>query len=402
MRAALALAGALAAALSVVLLTPEARADNTFELQPIFMTELDLRLHSNKDLEAYDGFDVDRLRLGARVSYTQWFAAAAQVELVGEKPTILDAKAVLKPSPEWELTFGAGRTPLFSSARDEPIWALPVPELSMVTRAFWPGYGAGIEVHRLPTPRLPIEGWARVGNTGGSVLGNANSNYAFDGRLDVALGRAVTRAPASRRVGLRFGSGLHAESAASELGISGTTADGFLFYQPATVAGPRYVTEAHLVAYAGPVKLTVEAALGKESRSESLTGNPDAPSVSLASVTSRGAFVELGWMIVGPHRRHGMWPVESPIGTWDWGGLELGVRAERLDLEQGARDVTPGGATSGEAALRWWVTSFVAASAAGYYTAYDTAPIIEPGRTKSWLGIFRVTVQVPEEIALRR
>lgn len=115
---------ALLAALGVVaLLTPEARADNTFELQPILMSELDLRLHSNKDLEAYDGFDVDRFRLGARVFYTQWFAAVAQVELVGEKPTILDARVVVKPSPAWELTFGAGPTPLFSSARDEPIGA---------------------------------------------------------------------------------------------------------------------------------------------------------------------------------------------------------------------------------------------------------------------------------------
>jgi phosphate-selective porin OprO and OprP len=396
------LPAALAAALLVALPTPEARADNPFELQPILVGELDYRLHSNKDLEAYDGFDVDRFRLGARVSYTRWFTAVMQVELVGEKPTILDARVVVKPSRDWELTFGAGPTPLFSSARDEPLWALPVPELSMVTRAFWAGYDFGVEAHRKPTPGLPIEGWVRLGNGSGSALGNDNSDYALDARLDVALGRAVTNAPASRRFGLRFGSGLHAEVAESRLGISGTTADGFLFYAPATVSGPRYVTEAHLVAYGGPVKLTVEAALGKESRSIDLSGNPDAPSVPLPSVTSRGAFVELGWMITGPWRRHGMWPVQSPFGTWDWGGLELGARVERLDLERGARDVTPGGATSGSAALRWWVTSFVAASAAAYFTDYDTAPAVEPGRTKSWLGIFRVTVRLPHEVALRR
>jgi phosphate-selective porin OprO and OprP len=257
-------------------------------------------------------------------------------------------------------------------------------------------------VHRLPTLRLPIEAWVRVGNGSGTALGNDNSDYALDARLDVALGRAVSYAPASRPFGLRFGSGLHAEVAESRLGISGTTADGFLFYQPATVSGPRYVTEAHLVAYGGPVKLTAEAALGKESRSESLSGNPDAPSVSLAPVTSRGAVLELSWMITGPWRRHGMWPVQSPVGTWDWGALELGARVERLDLERGAHDVTPGGATSGSAALRWWVTSFVATSVAGYYTAYDTAPFVEPGRTKSWLGIFRVTARLPDEVALRR
>jgi hypothetical protein len=37
-----------------------------------------------------------------------------------------------------------------------------------------------------------------------------------------------------------------------------------------------------------------------------------------------------------------------------------------------------------------------------YFTAYDTAPLEEPDWTRSWLGIFRVTVQLPDEIALRR
>ncbi len=386
-------------ALAVLLtagLTAGAASAGSFELDPIVMSEIDLRVHSQRNFEANDGFDVARLRLGARLGFTRWFRAAAQVEVVGDSPRILDAWVAVIPSPEWEIGFGAAATPLFSSARDEPLWALPLPELSMVTRAFWPAYDAGIEVHRLPTPRLPLEGWLRVGNGSGSALGNDNSDYAVDARLDAAFGRAVTGAPRSLFGGLRLGAGLHAESALSRLGVSGTTADGFLFFRPTTVNGPRYVTEGHLVGYAGPVKLTVEAALAKESRSQNLSGNPDAPSVPQDPVISRGGFVEAAWMILGPRRRHGAWPVDSPVGTWDWGALELGARAERLALETGARDVKSGGATSGSAALRWWVTSFVAVSAAVYYTSYDQAPVEEPAVTRSWLGIFRATMRLPE------
>ena len=366
------------------------------EIDPIFVSELDFRVHSQRDVEANDGFDVDRLRFGTRVGFTPWFRAAAQLELAAESVHILDASVTVIPVPELEISFGASPTPLFSSARDEPLWALPLPELSMVTRAFWPAYDLGLEVHRLPTPRLPLEAWVRVGNGSGSALGNDNSDYALDARLDAAFGRAVTGAPRSVPLGLRLGAGLHAESAQSRLGVSGTTADGFLFYRPATVNGARYVVEGHLVAYGGPVKLTVEAALAKENRSANLSGNLATPDVALDPVLSRGGFVEIGWMVLGPRRRHGAWPVDSPIGTWDWGALELGARAERLGLGMGARDVQSGGATSGSAAVRWWATSFAALSVAAYYTAYDQAPIEEPTVTRSWLGILRATVRLPE------
>jgi phosphate-selective porin OprO/OprP len=384
-------------ALGALLATPTARA-GSFDLQPIFTGEIDYRLHAVKHLEGEDGFSVARLRLGAQGSFTRWFFAAAQVEMIGgEGPRVLDAMVGVRPSPEWEVTFGASRTPLFSSARDEPLAALPVPELSMVTRAFWPGFDAGLEVHRLPTPRLPVEAWLRVGNGSGSALGNDNSDYALDARLDAAFGRAVTGAPASLPYGLRFGAGLHAESAEDRAGVGGTTAGGFLFYRPVTVSGPRTLTEAHVIVYAGPVKVTAEAALARETRSRDTDGNPDTPRVAQDPVVSKGATVEVAWMITGPRRRHGLWPVQSPAGTWDWGALELAARAERLSLGGGAKDVKAGGATAGSAALRWWVTSFCAVSAAAYFSAYDAAPIEEPDRTRSWLGIVRATVRVPDD-----
>jgi phosphate-selective porin OprO/OprP len=268
----------------------------------------------------------------------------------------------------------------------------------MVTRAFWPAYDAGVEVHRAATARVPIEGWLRVGNGSGSALGNDNDDYALDARLDVALGRARTGVAATVPFGLRFGSGLHLESAYDRLGIAGATADGFVFFDAPTVSGPRYLTEGHVVAYGGPVKLTVEAALAKESRSKDTDGNTATPPVPEASVISKGAFAEAAWMIFGPWRRHGAWPVDSPIGVWDWGGLELGARAERILLAQGAPDVVPGGAWSTSGALRWWTTSFLAASLAVYYTRYDVAPVEETDKRTSVLGMFRVTVQAPRDL----
>jgi phosphate-selective porin OprO/OprP len=386
----------LAAGVAALVLTaPAAHADLPFDLRPILVSEIDLRIHSAKELEGEDGFAVNRLRFGARASFTPWFSAAAQVEVVGESPRILDASLTVKPTPEWEFSFGAGKTPLFSSARDEPVWSLPVPNLSMVTRAFWAGYDAGFEVHRLPTRRVPLEGWLRVGNGSGNALGNDNSSYALDARLDAAFGRALVGASASERFGLRFGVGVHLESAEDRLGISGTTSDGFLFYRPPTVSGPRHVVEGHLVAYAGPVKLTAEGALAKEGRSKDTDGNPETPRVAQDAVVSRGGAVEVGWMIFGPWRVHGSWPVQTPVQTWDWGALELAGRVERLGLGMRARDVTAGGATAASIAVRWWATSFAALSAATYFTAYDAPPIEEPDRASAWLGIVRATVRLP-------
>ncbi len=266
----------LAASVAALLfIAPAAHAELPFDLRPILVGEVDYRVHSATDLEGEDGFAVGRLRLGARASFTSWFSTAVQVELGGESPRILDASVTVRPAPEWEISFGASQTPLFSSARDEPIWSLPVPELSMVTRAFWPGFDAGLEVHRLPTPRLPIEGWLRVGNGSGSALGNDNNDYALDARLDAVFGRALPGAPARLPFGLRFGVGGHLESAEDRLGITGSTADGFLFYRPPTVSGPRHVVESHLVVYAGPVKLTVEGAMAKEGRSRTPTVTRD-------------------------------------------------------------------------------------------------------------------------------
>lgn len=365
------------------------------EVKPILLAELDFRLHAAERIEGEDGFGATRLRLGAASDLAPWCSVLGQAEWAREKPVLLDAYVVLRPSPEWEIRLGAAKTPLFFSARDMPVFTLPLPERSMVARAFWPGRDVGIEVHKLATPRLPLEAWLRVGNGSGSVLGNDNSDFAIDARLDVALGRAQPRAPEAEPFGLRLGAGIHAESAEDRAGITGTTADAFTFYRPAIVSGPRHVVEAHAAVFAGPVMVTAEAALATEGRSKDTDGKPATPRVEQAAVASRGGSVEVAWMIRGPYRIPGAWPIRKPYAAWDWGALEVAGRFERLDLGRGAADVASGGATGGAAAVRWWATSFLGASAAWYYVSYDEPPVEEPDRSHSWLGLVRVTVRTP-------
>jgi len=381
-------------AAALVLSTSAARAQDT-RVQALFVGEIDATLHSAERIEGEDGFSVARLRLGARADFTRSFYAVAQAEWAQEKPALLDAYVSLRPAPSWEVSFGARKTPLFSAARDEPVWMLPVPERPMIVRALWPSRDVGLEVHRLPTRSMPLEAWLRVGNGSGSVLGNDNSDFALDARLDVALGRANGDVSGAPFFGLRLGSGVHVENAEDRLGVRATSADGFLFYRSPTVFGPRYVAEAHASLYLGPVRIQGELGTARESRAKDTDGNPDTPRVPLDSIRSTGGFVEAAWMLTGQRRSPGVWPTVSPGRSWGFGALELAGRFERISLGRGARDIEPGGATSASFALRWWATRYGALSAAGYVTAYDVAPIEEPGTTRSFLGIVRATFHVP-------
>jgi len=380
---------------AALILAPATASAAPPEVEPLFLGEIDARLHSAERVEGENAFAVTRLRLGARAVFTSWFRAVAQAEWAQEKPALLDAYLSFDVARQWEISLGARKTPLFSSARDDAVWLLPIPERPMVTRAFWPSRDVGVEIHRRPTSDLPLEGFLRFDNGSGSVLGNDNSQFALDARLDAVFDRAMAGASPSRPFGLRVGSGLHLETAEDRLGIRATTPDGFLFYRPATVSGPRYVAEAHLALFAGPLRIIAAATHAREGRSRDTDGNPDTPRVEQASIPSSGAFIEAAWMIRGPWRTQNTWPMSTPIGRWDGGAFEVAARFERLDLGYGAPDVARGGATHGGAAIRWWATSFCALSLAGYFTAYDVAPVEEPDTTQSWLGLLRATVHVP-------
>jgi phosphate-selective porin OprO and OprP len=368
-------------------------------VRPLLLGETDLRFDAPDRTEGEDGFAAARLRLGAGLDVGSWFRAVAQAEWARDRPALLDAYAELRHPSGWAVRLGASKTPLFAGARDEAVFSLPVPERPMVVTAFWPGRDLGAEIHRMPTDSFPVEAWLRAGNGSGAVLGNDNSDFAADMRLDVVLGRARPDSAPSSFFGLRLGGALHLDSVEDRPGISATTAGGFTFYRPATVSGARRVAEAHAVVFAGPVKLSGEIAVAHESRSKDTDGNPDTARVPLPQVMSAGGYVEAAWMIFGPRRAPGAWPVRAPWNEWDWGGLELAGRFERLELGKGAPDVQAGGGTCAAVAVRWWATSYAALSSAFYGYAYDVPPIEEPDRKDSWVALLRLTMRAPDNLA---
>ncbi|MBK8256179.1 MAG: hypothetical protein IPK82_26355 [Polyangiaceae bacterium] len=393
--------GAAAAAIFVVLPCRPASADSV-AFKPLFLSETDLRFDAPDRIEGEDGFALVRARLGARIDVGSWLSGVAQAEWAREKPALLDAYTELRPLKWLAIRVGASKTPLFAGARDEWVANLPIPERSMVVNAFWPGRDLGAELHLLPTPNLPIEAWVRAGNGSGAVLGNDNSDFAMDMRLDVALGRAIPTVGKNVFWGVRFGAGLHVDSVEDRPGVAGTTAGAFTFYRPPTVSGGRRVVEAHAVTWVGPVRVSGEFAFALESRGKDTDGNPDTPRVPLIATRSSGGGAEVAWMITGQRRVPGAWPVDTPWNQWDFGALELAARVERLDLGVGAPDVTAGGATSGAVALRWWATNYAALSAAFYGYLYDRPPIEEPDRKDSWVTLLRLTLKTPDTLILAR
>jgi phosphate-selective porin OprO/OprP len=97
-------------------------------------------------------------------------------------------------------------------------------------------------------------------------------------------------------------------------------------------------------------------------------------------------------MLWGAPRIPGAWPTPGPWNaSLASGAVEIAGRFDYVALDQDAPGIAPGGANGGEAALRWWVTSYLAVGVAGYYLRYDVAPVEEPTQKNSWLGLTRVT-----------
>lgn len=191
--------------------------------------------------------------------------------------------------------------------------------------------------------------------------------------------------------GLRLGAAGLYESTEDREGVAGVTPLGFRYYRPVIVSGERAVGEAHLVGYAGPVRLTVEGAIAREERSRDTDGNPSTPRASLPAITSYGLTAELAWTILGSPRQVGRAPLPDAATDWDGGSLELAARYDGMWLGRGADDVAEGGSQGGALALKWWPTNFLAASAAGYLTHYDQAAIERPDALWSWGVLGRVS-----------
>ncbi|WP_249351498.1 OprO/OprP family phosphate-selective porin [Corallococcus exiguus] len=363
--------------------TALAQEENYPRFTPTFVAEVDYRVHAD-DIEGHNGFNLARLRLGGRGQPVPWLVAVGTAEWAQEKPALLDAYVDLLVIDGLRFSVGYAKTPLFPAGRDQSIETLPIPELPLVTAAFWARRDLGAEVQWTPAS-LPLEGWLRLGNGSGSPLGNDNAQPSVDVRLDV------------RHSGVRVGAGAHVEDAFDRPGIGGRGAQNFLFYRPPPVSGYRTVTEAHGRLDAGPVRVDVQAAAAWEHRSRDTDGNPATPRESLPSMSSQGLGVEASWVIRGMPRKGARWP-EPLAGVGSEGipsgSLELAARVERLWLGRGAPDVVPGGTTGGALAFHWWVTRFLGFGVAGYVNHYDTPPVEMPTRDWSYLALLRTTVSL--------
>lgn len=353
-------------------------------VHPIAMIEVD-GVGIPGEMEGNTGLFVRRLYLGARWEPSPWVAVVGTVNAAaGEHdPLVVDASVEAHRGP-LSFSVGYGKTPLFASA-SLPIESTPLPELSMVARAWWPGRDAGVALH-LGSPTLPVEAWLRLGNGSRSPLGNDDPEPAGDARVDLVLGRA--RDAGAAAWGLRLGIGGHLQPIEDGAGLSASLPTGYTFWRSPAVSGDRWIAEAHLMGQAGPVQLTVEGARAEEGRSEDTDGNPLTPRAAQAAVGSWGGAAELAWMIVGEPRGVGGWPAGDTLG------VELSARGERVSLGEGAADVEPGGATGFEAAARLWTPPGLALGASGGWFTFDTAPFDEPDVTETWFILGRVTARL--------
>ncbi|MEQ1500965.1 MAG: hypothetical protein ABMB14_01980 [Myxococcota bacterium] len=359
------------------------------EVHPVLMFEGDAAYQPDERI-AETGLSVRRFYLGFRSEVTHNVRAVAVIDLAGEHPRILDASLAWRPVDVLELTVGQAKTPMFPTARDQSIETTPLPELSTVVGALWPGRDPGVEAH-LSGADLPIEGWARVGNGSGSPTGNDNPKLAGDFRLDAVFGRQRRDADRADVFGLRVGAGAHLEDAEDRGGVTGETITGFQFWRPPTISGSRTVLEGHAMIDAGPVRATVEGGTAHESRSEDTDGNPDTPRKPLPSTDARGISGEVAWMVTGQHRTPLAWPIEKD----DEGpAVEVTGRVDRLWLGLGAKDVDPGGALGAELGARAWWPFGVGVGVVGQVLQFDTAPLETPDDTSALTVLARTTFRV--------
>lgn len=392
-RVALAASFALVAKTSAAQTPTPAPAPSPVEVQAL--VEGDYRYFSS-DAEGYAGLALRRARMGLRAQPLPWLELRFVGEYARATAGILDAFATLRASDEFEVNAGFLRMPTMPSGRDDRVFALPIPERAMTVTALCPNRDLGVEAHWFPK-RIPMEAWARFGNGSGNPLGPEGNVPTGALRVDFALGRASAHATRDEVWGLRVGIAGIVNESLDRVGIAGATPLGFQFYRPPSIEGLRATVTAHLRAWVGPVQLSIEGGLARDSRSRDNDGNPATPRVQLDPVYTYGAVAELAWMFSGHRRLAGQWPhydregwMPRALGAW-----EIAARVERLTLADMASDVQSGGVWGAAAALRWWANRWSALSLAAYHHRFDRAPIEAPDSTSSWSLLLRGTVRVP-------
>jgi phosphate-selective porin OprO and OprP len=384
---------------SLVALTPTiARADfastlASIDLAPTTMAQLDYDAHAAEGAN-HDGFVLQRARLGLRVRPVPWLLLVTTVEYANGKVLPFEVLAEAVARHAWYFSVGFRRTPLFHSAKDELIESLPIPELSLVTRALWPGVDLGADVH-YQSERVPVEAWLRVGNGSQNVAGNDNNYPALDLRVDAVLGKARVGHEASWW-GFRAGLGGHAKYRQDTTGLYGSTPDGFVFYHPVPTHGWQAIGEAHVTAWLGRWTIMAEGGVARDARS----GVVPATNAPALPVYTWGASLEVACMIWGRPRPAGQsivpgrFPNEQPLSLTSWRGgeVEIAARLERVDLDLHAPDIVSGGAEGGALAVNWWATPYTALTLAAYDYYYFLSPIEQPGQKNFWLVMARTTL----------
>jgi phosphate-selective porin OprO/OprP len=385
--------------LALVALTPAiAHADlpsvlSRIELSPTTMAQLDYDAHA-AEAANHDGFVLQRARLGLRARPVPWLLLVTTIEYSGGKvvPYEVFVEAVAKRS--WRFSVGFRRTPLFHTAKDELIESLPIPELSLSTRALWPGVDLGADVH-YQSVTVPVEAWFRVGNGSQNVAGNDNNYPALDLRVDAVLGKARL-GHIDGWWGFRAGAGAHAKFRQDTTGLYGSTPDSFVFYHPVPTHGWQAIGEAHAAAWLGRWTLMAEGGVAREDR----TGTVLSTKAPALPVYTWGASLELACTVWGKPRPAGVsyvpgrWPNEEPLSltTWRGGAVEIAGRIERVDLDRHAPDVVAGGAEGGTIAVNWWSTPYTALTVAATDYHYLLSPIEQPGQKNFWLVMARTTL----------
>ena len=358
---------------------------------PTALLEADYRQRAD-EVEGTSGFALSRGRFGLRLMPTDWMVAVATVEFVGDHgPYLLDGYASFTFVPWLELTVGYSKPPLFASFRYEPVHTMPMPMRSPVVTAMWVRRDVGVETRFRPR-RAPIEAILHLGNGAPGLLGNDNNTPTGYAALDLVLGRAWI-AGRNSKLGLRLGAASLLDDAEDHDSIAGRTPLGFTYARPVVAGGLRTIAEAHLIGYAGPVRLMVEGAMAYESRRMDDDGDAATSPVEVDASQSWGVTGELAWTIRGDWRQVGAQP-SGPgrgDGRWDGGAVELAGRVDRLWLGRGTAEVADAGGTTGSLSLKWWPTDVLALDLYGDATRFDVAPVETPDRVWSWTGLVRAS-----------
>ncbi|MCA9691284.1 MAG: hypothetical protein KC636_16895 [Myxococcales bacterium] len=358
---------------------------------PTALVEVDYRQRAH-EAEGTSGFAFARGRLGLRLSPTDWVTAVVTAEFIGDHgPYLLDGYAAFRPLRWLTVTAGYSKPPLFASFRHEPVATLPMPVRSSVVNEMRVRRDLGVEAQLRPR-RAPIELIVRLGNGTKALLGNDNHTPTGYAALDLVLGRP--RVDRRRHdLGVRLGIAGLVDDAGEHDAIAGRTPLGFTYARPVVADGLRVILEEHLIAYAGPVRLVIEAAWAREARTYDDDGDAGTPPVPVEPVESWGLTGELTWTIRGAWREVGAQP-RGPWDRgdrWDGGALELATRLDRLWLGRGAAALADVGGTTGALSLKWWPTYFLALDLYGDVTRFDAPPIETPARSWSWTALLRAS-----------